>query len=128
MQPDARVRGSFLSVFRGRAPVSLIVGAQRGIQGDTLHDVTLTAVHFDWREGRCWLALSAAEDPNRQLVFESVIELQIPRRHPWGPSVSINRVNEPKKGQFEIEVQSGDVIQISAAKWSFNYGPTDVAS
>jgi len=52
------------------------------------------------------------------LVAENVIDLHVPRLQDWGPSVSVNKVTGPLDGlaykRLLIEMQSGDVIKISA--------------
>lgn len=58
-------------------------------------------------------------DVRTTLAATGVAELQIRRRMPWGPSASINtarwtRPAEEGKGTLEIEMQSGDVLQVEA--------------
>jgi hypothetical protein len=49
-----------------------------------------------------------------------LVELKITRRQEWGPSVSVNaveiRTNETSETVLEIEMQSGDTIEIAAAR------------
>lgn len=90
-----------------------------------LHDATLDGIYFAWAEGRCTLELATVELGERVLVFSGVTEVQIPKEQPWGPSVSINAVREPSPNRFEIELQSGDVLQVQAGGWAF--GPVGAA-
>jgi hypothetical protein len=84
-----------------------------------LHDATLTDVHLDWLAGTCALLLSRTSG-QYELRFNGVSDLAIPRRQPWGPSVSINSLRKDSSGLFEIEMQSGDILRISASSWSFS--------
>jgi hypothetical protein len=49
------------------------------------------------------------------LTFTGVSNLTLPRTQPWGRSQSINSASEPNQGQYEIEMQSGDLIKIDAS-------------
>jgi len=42
------------------------------------------------------------------------INLTLPHTQPWGPSSSINSASQRNEGQYEIEMQSGDIIRIDA--------------
>jgi hypothetical protein len=42
------------------------------------------------------------------------MNLEFPKNGPLGASVSINRVHESKRGTFEFELQSGDILRIAA--------------
>jgi hypothetical protein len=95
------------------------------IESLPLHDATLKAVRLIWAEGHCVLELSSSSAPSCELVFTGVSELSVPRRHPWGPSVSINTVRQVGDNTFEVEVQSGDVLRIEAVAWSFNAVPNN---
>lgn len=90
------------------------------IESLPLHDATLKAVVLVWAEGRCVLELSSSHDPSCELIFTGVSQLQVPRHRPWGPSVSINAVRRVQDNTYEVEVQSGDVLRIEAAAWSFS--------
>lgn len=79
-----------------------------------LHDATLVDVHLEWAEGRCTMTLRHSELSNCHLTFTGVSNLSLPRARPWGPSQSINSVCQRNTGHYEIEMQSGDLIQIEA--------------
>lgn len=86
-----------------------------------MHDWTLVAIHFDWAAGRVDVELRNRSSMNVTLVAEHVTKLHVPHLQEWGPSVSINEVTGPLDivggKQLSIEVQSGDVIEISAASF-----------
>ena len=89
-----------------------------------LHDGTLHEVRFDWRERVCRILVSAFIDPSRDaerrvLVFSGVTSLRVPRNDPWGRSSFINRTYFGPDGEYLIEVQSGDVIEIRATRADF---------
>lgn len=48
------------------------------------------------------------------LTFSEVSHLTLPRKQSWGRSVSIKSFSVPSSGQYEIEMQSGDLIRIEA--------------
>jgi hypothetical protein len=51
------------------------------------------------------------------LTVRGVVDVHVPRRNPWGPSVSMNEVSvvEQLDGltRLSIEMQSGDVIHVA---------------
>lgn len=82
-----------------------------------LHDAVLASAHVSWEAARCDLLVYPINLPVHRLTFEGFTNLEFPRNEPWGPSVSINRVDEPQPGTFEIELQSGDILRIAATHW-----------
>lgn len=86
-----------------------------------MHDWTLLAIHFDWAIGRVAVELRNRSSMNVTLVAEGVSKLHVPRLQDWGPSVSINQVTGPTDmagvKHLSIEMQSGDVIEISASSF-----------
>ena|SRR5437667_12871034 len=85
----------------------------------SLHDACLSSAHISWEAARCSLRVYPVGLDAHWLDFEGFTLLELPRQEPWGPSVSINTVREPKPGCFEIELQSGDVLRIAAVSWSY---------
>ncbi len=88
-----------------------------------LHDAVLTAVHLLWSEKTCVIELSAFVAPGRhavpcRLAFHGVSDLRVPHQEPWGPSSSVNGGTE-NNGAFNIEMQSGDSIEVKAREFSF---------
>lgn len=79
-----------------------------------LHDATLIAVHLVWPDGTCIMTVSHSQLSDCTLTFTGVSNLALPRTQPWGRSQSINSASERNKGQYEIEMQSGDLIKIDA--------------
>lgn len=76
----------------------------------SLHDATLKGVEFDWDSGEVVLRVRTQEG-DTTFVFQDVVSLEVPRRNPWGQSVSINGVTNSAE-LCEIEMQSGDTILI----------------
>jgi len=56
---------------------------------------------------------------NGELMFDGVKRLVVPHETPWGPSTFVNGGTVESKQVFKIEMQSGDVIEITASGWSF---------
>lgn len=88
---------------------------------DRLHDWTLIGVKFEWATAHASLEFEDAAGTRRILTAEHVRQLQIPREDEWGPSVSVNEATEEPGPNGEgrilrIEMQSGDVIRVWAAK------------
>lgn len=79
-----------------------------------LHDATLVAVHLVWADGKCVMTVGHSQLSDCILTFTGVTNLTLPRTQPWGRSQSINSASERDKGQYEIEMQSGDLIKIDA--------------
>lgn len=80
-----------------------------------LHDATLVAVHLVWADGTCIMTVRQSLLSDCTLTFTGVSNLILPRTQPWGPSQSINSASQRNKGQYEIEMQSGDLIKIDAS-------------
>ncbi len=83
-----------------------------------MHDWTLTAIHFDWTAGCVTIELKNQSSKKVAVVADGVSTLVVPRLQEWGPSSSVNELRGPSditggKHLF-IEMQSGDVIEISA--------------
>lgn len=89
----------------------------RALDFQRLHDATLESIAFDWPMGTVIVRLLACEEPPRPVLIVCVgaTRLVCPAEKPWGPSVSVNRVEGPvahEGGGFRlsIEMQSGDLI------------------
>lgn len=85
------------------------------IEDFDLHDATLVTVHLVWADGTCIMTIRHSQSPDCTLAFTGVSNLTLPRTQPWGPSQSINSASQRNKGQYEIEMQSGDLIKIDAS-------------
>jgi hypothetical protein len=88
----------------------------------SLHDAVLSDLRLDWKQGECFVRVSRVAGEDETLIFSGVRELNAPRQNPWGPSESINQFREIGEGQFEIEMQSGDVLKIVASSWQLERG------
>ena len=89
----------------------------------SMHDWTLLTILFEWEAARVTLSFQGPEAGVASIVAEGVSRLDVPRLNEWGRSVSVNKVRGPadneKTGQgcLEIEMQSGDVITVSAVSF-----------
>jgi len=86
-----------------------------------MHDWTLYSITVDWERGTATFSLSWDGHPFA-LIAHDVRQLDIPRSLDWGPSVSVNKTRGPEpidggKSCFSIEMQSGDTIEIVAARF-----------
>jgi hypothetical protein len=85
------------------------------IENFGLHDATLVAVRLVWVDGTCIMTVRHSQLEDCTLTFTGVSNLTLPRTQPWGRSQSINSASQRNKGQYEIEMQSGDMIKIDAS-------------
>ena len=88
-----------------------------------LHDALLESVEMRWAESTCVMKLKAFVSRTEhakphQLVFEGVTGLSIPKQAPWGSSNAINTAGG-SPGRFRIEMQSGDLIEVTAKGFRF---------
>lgn len=88
----------------------------------TLHDWILVKINFDWHAARVVVELDDLSLVRRALTAEGVRELRAPKANEWGPSIYVNEVWEidapAGMGRcLNIEMQSGDVIHITAHKF-----------
>jgi hypothetical protein len=81
-----------------------------------LHDATLIEVRLNWGDGTCVAEIDHRSLGRCVLGFSAVSHLTLPRKQSWGRSVSINSFSAPGSGQYEIEMQSGDLIRIEATE------------
>ena len=86
-----------------------------------MHDWTLVSIGFDWETGKAILSCRNLDSQLVYIVGENVTNLHVPRVLEWGPSISINEFNGPVDiagtKQLKIEMQTGDVITISASSF-----------
>ena len=88
-----------------------------------LHDAILKSVHLVWEEKLCLVELSAFVEPHRaavpcRLTFHGVSGLRVPHEEAWGASSSVNG-GAVGNGMYQIEMQSGDLIEVQAHGFSF---------
>lgn len=91
-----------------------------------LHDAVLRSVVCDWQRGTCEIHVrtSAAVDPaagDWTLRFTDVRSVVVDRNEPWGRSSCVNATSRMDDA-FSIEMQSGDVIRVSAGAFVFGQG------
>ena len=91
------------------------------IEDVDLHDATLIALRVRWEDGTCFADVQHGTLGSCVLTFSAGSHLALPRTQSWGRSVSINSFAMPSNGQYEIEMQSGDLIRIEAAAVALNY-------
>lgn len=95
---------------------------------DQLHDATLVSITVDWNEGSAWLKLINSQGPSQPIYIQvtGLSGLKVPREFPWGKSSSINNVcfsqiEGEEVSTLEVEMQSGDVIEITAKQIHINH-------
>ena len=81
-----------------------------------LHDATLRAIHVDWTARTCELEFAGAPSSLSpfSITFREVTAISIPMTTPWGPSASVLAARSDG-GRHLFEMQSGDVVEITAA-------------
>lgn len=91
------------------------------IDDTVLHDATLDTITLDWAAGEVEVALRTGSGP-RRIRASGVTQLSCPRVQEWGASVSVNEVRQvetiDEQRVLQIEMQSGDVIEIRAASFA----------
>ena len=86
------------------------------------HDAVLETCTIHWEEGRVSVQLTA-DIGKVVLTAEGMTDFACPHRFPWGPSDSVNevRLSATAEGRcLEIEMQSGDVLQLSCRTLSWS--------
>lgn len=89
-----------------------------------LHDAVLHRMELHWEGKVCRLYLDAFLVPERDAIpcvleFTGVARISAPHEEPWGPSSMVNNGQAVSKGEFRIEMQSGDIIEILADDFRF---------
>jgi hypothetical protein len=67
------------------------------------------------------VSLSGERGGNVTLKFQRITSIEIPRETPWGESTHVNEIRH-NENCCEIEMQSGDVLRISAGKCCYENG------
>ena len=93
-----------------------------------LVDWDLVTVTFDWETKRVALVLSYWQHDHVELIANDCVDIHIPGRNEWGPSVSVNSFDGPSEVEngnkrLTIEMQSGDVITIIARSFDMPADP-----
>lgn len=84
------------------------------------HDWTLIGLNISWQIGELQVEMLDSASKRRMWIAKNLVSLVLPRQHPWGPSVSINKVEASKVGSSitaRLEMQSGDVIECIAGSF-----------
>ena len=84
-----------------------------------LHDNSLVDIVFNWAKAEVIFRLES-NTGLRSLLFRNVSHLDLPRKLPWGESISVNSFAKLKEGVFHLEMQSGDLIVVSAKSFSIS--------
>ena len=89
-----------------------------------MHDWTLRSIIFDWKSAQVKFDFLNQHSMLVSILANGVSNLSVPRLNEWGPSVSVNNVEElipleNGKYKMKIEMQSGDVIEIDAMTFIF---------
>lgn len=76
---------------------------------------------MEWKMGRVTFELLDHESERVYIIAEQVINLHVPKLDDWGRSESINVISPvvhllDGKFRFHIEMQSGDLIEVTAGK------------
>lgn len=95
-----------------------------------LHDAVLYKIIHEWDDRRVIFSMSAFVNVREnaiphELIFSDVTMLIIPAEWPWASSDCINRV-EIVDDEYQLEIQSGDVIRVKAS--GFQFLPSSAAS
>lgn len=92
-------------------------------QTPALHDATLLRVDSHWKSGDVLIWMRVVGGAQAAIKGLETSRFDWCRSHPWGPSVSINRVRGPIQSgasyRLEIEMQSGDTLVFEAREFEF---------
>jgi hypothetical protein len=89
-----------------------------------LHDALLVSLRMDWASSQVSIFVRTADDTYR-MSFEQVIRLVCPRiagSGRIGPGIRIHTVRQ-LGSTTEVEMQSGDVIEVDGALTGFDVVP-----
>jgi hypothetical protein len=89
------------------------------MNANDVHDWTLVSICMDWSTGNARVQLFDNQSVAREILTIDVSNLVVPRTLDWWPSVSVNEVIGPivldeRNSRLQIEIQSGDVIDLTA--------------
>lgn len=91
-----------------------------------MHDFTLLNISIEWASGIAKVVLLNNESSEIFIHMDGLILAKVPRLNEWGKSISVNKVigvTQTSCGnmKLDIEMQSGDVIELVAEKISLPY-------
>lgn len=82
-----------------------------------MHDWTLVSLILDWQESTLIIKFLNNSSLPMDIICKGIKGINISKWNEWGESVSVNLFNlkdDTKYKYIEIEMQSGDVINIIA--------------
>jgi len=82
-----------------------------------MHDWTLVSLIIDWEKSTLVIKFLNNNSLPVDIIFKSIKYINIPKWDEWGESVSVNKFNLKNDATYkniEIEMQSGDIINIIA--------------
>ena len=82
-----------------------------------MHDWTLVSLIIDWKKSTLVIKFLNNNSLPVDIIFKSIKYINIPKWDEWGESVSVNKFNLKNDATYkniEIEMQSGDIINIIA--------------
>ncbi len=88
-----------------------------------LHDAVLSHIEYLWQQKLCRIQLSAFTEAGQnakphRLEFQGVTKVSFPHDESWGPSSSVFS-NSLAEGKYQLQMQSGDLIEVVASAFSF---------
>ena len=92
------------------------------------HDATIVNVYLEWRAATAVIECLFEERVPRsvEVVVHGCKSLVCPRRMPWYESDLINEVRQGRRDdggvRLEIEIQSGDVIEVEGERAEIRVG------
>jgi hypothetical protein len=98
----------------------ILKSPNHSLESTGLHDATLLSVTLNWEKAEVKMLVLLLGGTPATLVFHQVTASVLPRDQPWGPSNSINSAKQHAVGTYEVEMQSGDVLQFKAGSWSLS--------
>jgi hypothetical protein len=87
-----------------------------------MHDWIFLTANINWADGLARLCFKNQKSEIVVIEAEDLSDLHLPRLQEWGASASVNEVKGPYDVQdglqkLEIEMQSGDLILLTAKKF-----------
>lgn len=82
-----------------------------------MHDWILVSLIIDWEKSTLVIKFLNNNSFPVDIIFKSIKYINIPKWDEWGESVSVNKFNLKNDATYkniEIEMQSGDIINIIA--------------
>lgn len=85
-----------------------------------LHDAVVESIAFGPSSHELRFVVSAVgEEEMTVLAFSNITSLSAQTGQPWGRSQSVNELRCQKPGEFQVELQSGDVWSVHAERWRY---------